>query len=73
MPLMQIQNRIFIEDNPRSTGMIGKVLGEGYAYGERVVFYEVENMMGQLINPKELATLENFNRYLKAGKLQWRG
>ena len=70
---MQIQNRIFVETDPRSAGMIGKILGEGYAYGERAVFYEVHNMMGQLIDPKHIATVDNFNRYFKARKLLWRG
>ena len=70
---MQIQNRIFTEDNPRSAGMFGKILGEGFAFnGERVVFYSIHNMMGQLIDPKHIATIDNFNRYLEARKLQWR-
>lgn len=74
MPVpMQIQNRIFIEDNPKSTGMVGKVLGEGYHYEEGVVFYSIHNMMGQVIDPKHIATVDNFNRYLKAGKLLWKG
>ncbi len=69
---MQVQNRTFIENDPRSTGMVGKVLGEGYAYGERVVFYSIHNMMGEIIDPKHMAIIESFNKYLKAGKLQWR-
>ena len=72
MPQMQIQNRIFIENDPRSAGMIGKLLGEGYHYGERVVFYTIFNMMGQVIDPKHITTIDNFNRYMKAGKLLWR-
>ena len=73
MPL-QIQNRIFIEDNEKSIGLFGKVLGESLSPdGQDVIFYAVYNMMGQLVNPKDSATLETFNRYMKAGKLQWRG
>ena len=73
MPL-QIQNRVFIENDPRSAGMVGKVLGTGLSSdGQDIIFYAVYNMMGQLINPKDSTTVETFNRYFKAGKLLWRG
>lgn len=72
MPLM-IQNRIFIENDNRSTGMFGKVLGMGLSPdGQDVIFYSTYNTIGQCILNKDAARIEDFNRYLKAGKLQWR-
>lgn len=71
---MQIQNRIFTEIHSRSDGMFGKVLGTGLSPdGQDVIFYSVHNMMGQCILNKDTARVEDFNRYLKMGKLLWKG
>jgi len=66
-------DRIFIENDVRSVGRIGKIMGVGYDCGEEVVTYATFDTMGQLLSSKDSAMLETFNRYMQAGKLQWQG
>jgi len=65
-------DKIFIEDDMRSMGRMGKVTGIGYDCGEEVVTYSIFDTMGQLLSSRDSARIEDFNRYMQAGRLQWR-
>ena len=75
MPQM-IANRIFVENDNRSTGKVGKILGVTQLTrdGDESILYSIhDSFTGQCISPKEAVYVEDFNRYIKAGKLLWRG
>ena len=72
---LQIQNRVFIENNKKSTGLIGKILGVTQLTrdGDESILYAIyDGFTGQCISRKEATYVEDFNKYMKAGKLQWR-
>ncbi len=74
MPL-QIANRIFIENDSRSTGKVGKVLGVTQLTrdGDESILYSIhDGFTGQCISQKEAAYVRDFDRYFKTGKLLWR-
>ena len=66
-------DRIFIEKD--STGKVGKILGIAQLSknSEESVLYSVHDIFtGQCISPREATFVEDFNRYMQAGQLQWR-
>jgi len=72
---LQIQSRMFIENNEKSTGLYGKILGiiQLTRDGDESILYAIYNSFtGQCVSRKEAAYIEDFNRYMQAGKLQWR-
>ena len=70
------QHKIFVE--PATPNRIGRVFAEG---NERV-FYLIQDTLGHRISSlgipeldkcEDSAKIEDFNRYMQAGKLLWRG
>ena len=68
----QFDDKVFIENDIRSMGRVGKVTGVGYDCGEEIVTYAILDMTGQILSSRDSACLIDFERYFKAGLLQWR-